>query len=120
VADFIRERVVRSLVQGRLSSGHSVPGASDLKTGVSPLGVFEFIIVLVLISTFGKVLTDRRQPKELGGDAAPRLARGEAEDLREMVHNLSGRLERLEEERDFYKDLLEPPEKPRVIGGPGE
>ena len=74
---------------------------------------------MVLISTVGKVLSDRSSSKEIGGEK-PRLARGEADDLREMVDNLSGRLHRLEEERDFYRDLLEaPPEPPRGIRPPG-
>ena len=35
--------------------------------------------------------------------------------LRETLGDLSGRVERLEQERDFYKDLLEPlPERPRL------
>ena len=32
--------------------------------------------------------------------------------------DLSGRLERLEEERDFYKDLLEPGRDPRELPAP--
>ena len=35
-----------------------------------------------------------------------------------MVDNLSGRLERLEEERDFYRDLLEAPDPARKIRPP--
>jgi hypothetical protein len=35
--------------------------------------------------------------------------------LQETIGDLSGRVERLEQERDFYKDLLEPlPERPRL------
>jgi hypothetical protein len=37
-----------------------------------------------------------------------------------MVDNLSGRLVRLEEERDFYRDLLEAPDRARGIRPPPE
>ena len=105
------------MYQGRLSTGHSAPGASYPTKGVRPLGVFEFVIVLVLISTVGKVLSDRRAPQELEG-GPQRLSRGEADGIREIVDNLSTRMERLEEERDFYKDLLDAPNEPRQIQPP--
>ena len=35
------------------------------------------------------------------------------------MDDLSGRLARLEEERDFYKDLLDAPGDRREIGPPG-
>jgi hypothetical protein len=82
-----------------------------------PLGVFEFIVVLVLISTVGKVLTTRRSQERLPrGSTGPSAA--EVERLREVMDELSGRLHRLEEERDFYRDLLEAPRLGRRIPPP--
>jgi len=72
------------------------------------LGVFEFLVVLVIVSTVGKVVTDFGQRRQLSGSASE--TRGpEVEGLREEVANLSGRLQLLEEERDFYRNLLEAP-----------
>ena len=42
----------------------------------------------------------------------------ELESMCESMHGLSGRLERLEQERDFYKDLLEAPGGCRGISPP--
>jgi hypothetical protein len=71
------------------------------------VGVFEFVIVLVLISTVGRIITRRR------GAPLPResfqLDAEELHRVRDTIADLSTRMERLEEERDFYKDLLEPP-----------
>lgn len=82
------------------------------------MGVFEFIIVLVLISTVGKVLTERPSRRELkqGREKEPRrLGSTEAEILREQIDELNGRLTLIEEERDFYKDLLDAPAPPKKI-----
>jgi hypothetical protein len=71
------------------------------------VGVFEFVIVLVLISTVGRIITRRR-----GGPLPRESFQLDAEELhrvRDTIADLSTRMERLEEERDFYKDLLEPP-----------
>ena len=38
--------------------------------------------------------------------------------VRDTITDLSGRVERLEEERDFYKDLLEPPPGSRSLPPP--
>jgi hypothetical protein len=38
--------------------------------------------------------------------------------ISETITDLSGRVERLEEERDFYKDLLEPPSSSRQLPPP--
>ncbi len=81
------------------------------------MGVFEFIIVLVIISTVGKVLSDRRPRREAQGDL-PKDAHEELGRIRDTVDDLSGRLGRLEEERDFYKDLLESPGRRRGISPP--
>ncbi len=42
----------------------------------------------------------------------------EQESTRAAIEELSERLERLEEERDFYKDLLDSPSRPREIHPP--
>ncbi len=71
------------------------------------MGVFEFIIALVLISTVGRIFAVRRRaplPRESFQLDAEELHR-----VRDTIADLSTRMERLEEERDFYKDLLEPP-----------
>lgn len=82
------------------------------------MGVFEFVIVLVGISTLGKVVTeinDRRAlpPANGGGDAQ------EVEALREVVADLGTRLHRLEEERDFYRNLLEAPRESSALESSG-
>ncbi len=81
------------------------------------MGVFEFIIVLVLISTCGRVLSRRRARLELPGKT-PSAEPEEMERIRDAMDDLSGRLQRLEEERDFYKDLLDAPGKRRAIPPP--
>ncbi len=86
----------------------------------SPLGVFEFVIALVLISTIGKVLSDRtgrpdRDSRRELRRGSPHGGREEGEGVREALNDLSSRLERLEEERDFYKDLLEAPQEKRKL-----
>jgi len=72
------------------------------------VGVFEFVVVLVLISTIGKVFT-RRQERPKLADESPR--REAILQLNDAVTELSTRVEKLEEERDFYRALLEPPER---------
>ena len=100
-----------------LSLGHGRLSGCEPREGSSALGVFEFVILLVLISTVGKVLSDRRPRRELKG-SSPELGRGELEGIREAMDDLSERLGRLEEERDFYRNLLEAPERPREIRPP--
>ena len=82
------------------------------------LGVFEFIILLVIISTVGKVLTERRSRVELQNDQVPQIGPGEIDGLRDAMDDLSGRLVRLEEERDFYKNLLESPRRSELSPSP--
>ena len=81
------------------------------------MGVFEMIVLIVLISTVGKVLS-RRGPKLPPQGDARRLAPGEVEDIRQTLDELSNRLVRLEEERDFYKELLDAPERRRALSDP--
>ncbi len=81
------------------------------------MGVFEFIIALVLISTLGKALSRRRPRRELPG-ASPEGGRAEIEHIRDTLDDVTGRLGRLEEERDFYKDLLDSSGRLRGIPPP--
>ena len=62
--------------------------------------------------------TIRRRPQLEEGDS-PRSGE-EFEGYREVVEGVIGRLERLEEERDFYKDLLDAPGTGREIAPPTE
>ena len=74
------------------------------------MGVFEFIVVLVIVGTAGKVVSQRfgrEQPRGHIPDSR------DFEGIRETLDDLTGRVVRLEEERDFYKDLLESPERQR-------
>ena len=78
------------------------------------LGVFEFVIVLVVVTTIGKVVTeyiDRRSLPPITGPTSP----GEVDALREEVADLGARMYRLEEERDFYRNLLEAPPETRPL-----
>jgi len=81
------------------------------------VGVFEMIVLIVLISTVGKVLS-RRGPKLPPQGDPRRLAPGEVEDIRQTLDELSNRVVRLEEERDFYKELLDAPEPRRGLSDP--
>ena len=79
--------------------------------------MFEFVIVLVLISAVGRAISRRPHHREARGELPPG-GREELERIRGTVEDLSGRLGRLEEERDFYKDLLDGPGTHRAIPPP--
>ena len=85
------------------------------------IGVFEFIVLVVLISTIGKVLTGRQGRPSL--PEAPHRPE-EILQLNDAITELNARLEKLEEERDFYRALLEPPNNapppPPALRSPGE
>ncbi len=81
------------------------------------MGVFAFIIILVLISTVGKIVSDRLPRRDPKGEL-PQGARAELERIRDTVDDLGGRLVRLEEERDFYKELLDSPGRRSAISPP--
>ena len=84
------------------------------------MGVFEFIIMLVLITTAGNVISRRRLRRPDRGDSL-QVGTEELHRIRDTIGDLSGRVERLEEERDFYKDLLDPAkEGRRLIPGEGD
>ena len=72
------------------------------------MGVFEFVITLVLIASVAKVIESRRQAPPLLGESY-QMDTEELHRVRDTITDLGTRVERLEEERDFYKDLLEPP-----------
>ena len=81
------------------------------------MGVFEFVIVLVVVSTIGKVVTEVAERRALpppSGTASPQ----QVEALRDEIADLGARLHRLEEERDFYKDLLDSPQKRDALKPP--
>lgn len=71
--------------------------------------VFEFVLAIVLISTVGKVITEiaSRGRAASGSAELPEL-----DELRDTVGELSSRVHTLEEERDFYRALLEAPRSP--------
>jgi hypothetical protein len=69
------------------------------------LGVFEFILVIVLITTIGKVLEARRA----GSASSLPPPSPNIQHLEELLGDMDTRLARLEEERDFYRALLEAP-----------
>ena len=90
----------------------------------SALDPFTFVIVLVLILTGAAVLITRLRHLRLQGDGHQDE---ELDRLREdvgllsgTVDGLGGRVERLEEERDFYKNLLDAPREYRGISSPQE
>lgn len=72
------------------------------------MSVFTFVIVLVIITTLGKIVA--RSQRVVGSKkGVSQLGPGEIEGLRDSIEELSGRLLLLEEERDFFKDLMESP-----------
>ena len=81
------------------------------------MGVFEFVITLVLISSVAKIIDSRRRAPPLPGESF-QTDTEELHRVRDTISDLSTRVERLEEERDFYKDLLEPPSGPRTLSPP--
>ncbi len=84
----------------------------------SPMDFFAFIITLVLISTAAKIL-ERRRHSVLPGESI-QVDTEELHRIADTITDLSGRVERLEEERDFYKDLLEPPSGSRELPPPDQ
>ncbi len=80
------------------------------------IGVFEFVLLLVLITTIGKVLSARSGRPALRGGVGPE----ELERLNEAMGELHTRLTKLEEERDFYRALLESPDREKLPQPPGE
>lgn len=79
------------------------------------IGVFEFILLIVLISTIGKVLMSRSERPAVRGTRPEDVDR-----LNEAVSDLHTRLTKLEEERDFYRALLDSPDRKTLPEPPGE
>ena len=77
------------------------------------MGFFEFVLALAFITTAGRIVQRRLAHPQRGQSL--QVDTEELLRIREMIGDLSGRLERLEEERDFYKDLLEPREGRREL-----
>ena len=96
--------------------------SSERSSALDPFEALVAIIAIVttggvvsrIVSVIGKALSRRAAPRELPGDS-PQVVSGEQESTRDAIAQLSGRLERLEEERDFYKDLLDSPAMRREI-----
>ena len=79
--------------------------------------MFELVVLIVLISTIGKVLTARQQRPQLPRD------RQEPEailQLNDALSEVNARLTKLEEERDFYRALLESPRRGEILPPPGQ
>jgi hypothetical protein len=69
------------------------------------VGIFEFVIVIVIVATAGEVIKAR-----VGRPAPTPPSDQGSSRLTETVEQLHQRVLRLEEERDFYRALLEPGE----------
>ena len=82
------------------------------------MGVFSMIVLIVLITTIGKVMSDRSSRVEPPLNA-PKLGPGEADSILQSLDDLNGRVVRLEEERDFYKALLDAPARQQGLPSPG-
>lgn len=92
------------------------------------MNAFQFVLSLVAIVTVGSIITSvvrtvgkvtsgRLRSRQLKA-GPPRGGSAELDGLREAIDHVSGRVAHLEEERDFYKDLLESPGARRSIGQP--
>ena len=77
------------------------------------MGVFAFVIILVAIVTIGKIITERQAGPFLPPGGSPPSE--EIHHLQESISQLGVRLEKLEEERDFYRALLDPPDKKATL-----
>ncbi|GEM_PF-632688 len=83
---------------------------------------FAFIIPLVIavaVGTTAARIIERRRRPTLPGESV-QVDTEELHRIAETITDLSGRVERLEEERDFYKDLLEPPSSSRELPPPDQ
>ena len=110
-------------------SHHSAsPGGcpnSERSSALDPFQALVAIIAIVtvggvvsrIISVIGRAFSRPAAPLKPSADS-PQIVSGEQDSAREAIAELSGRLERLEEERDFYKDLLDSPATRREIAPP--
>jgi hypothetical protein len=69
------------------------------------VGFFEFLVTVFLFKTIGEVLKEHIKKKPAPGS----VSSDQVELLREEIRDLGMRLHHIEEERDFYKDLLAAP-----------
>jgi len=90
----------------------------DLSERSSTLDPFSFVIALVAIVTGGRLLGRIVSRREMRSEA-PRVDHQELDALRASVDDVSDRLHRLEEERDFYRALLEAPKGDAEKDAPG-
>ena len=77
--------------------------------------IITFATATAAALTFARII-ERRRPT-LPGESV-QVDTEELHRIAETITDLSGRMERLEEERDFYKDLLEPPSSSRKLPPP--
>lgn len=99
--------------------------APERSQALNPFEMMVAIILIVtaggvlstLITTLGKIAGNREKPPELAS-GSPQVGSGEHESNPSAIDELSARLVRLEEERDFYKDLLDAPGTRPEIGPP--
>lgn len=80
------------------------------------MGLWEFLAIAAIASTIGKVITSFSDRRAL--PPADATAAQDVDALRSAVSDLGTRLHRLEEERDFYKDLLEASPGARSLRAP--
>lgn len=78
------------------------------------MGVFEFVVAIIALSTIGKLASEWIKRSQ----AAPSVGSGQGESLEGAIDDLNRRLTLLEEERDFYRDLLDAPEPRRQVRPP--
>ena len=78
------------------------------------MGAFEFVIALLVLRIVAKTIERRWRSAPLPGESV-QVDTEELHRIGNTISDLSGRVERLEEERDFYKDLLEPPSGSRKL-----
>lgn len=71
------------------------------------------VVALVVRGTMRSA--DGRLPPGRGGHSSAEL-----DSIREELDQVTTRLQRLEEERDFYKELLEAPDREDLLKGPDE
>ncbi len=69
------------------------------------MGFFEFLVAVFLFKTIGEVLKEHIKNKPAPGS----VSSDQVELLKEEIKDLGLRLHDIEEERDFYKDLLAAP-----------
>lgn len=74
------------------------------------------LIALVFLVVRGTIRSaDGRLPPGQGGHSSAEL-----DSIREELDQVTTRLQRLEEERDFYKELLEAPDRADLLERPDE